>query len=250
MFNSYLKPGKGVPKNEKPRNARQQFFFVAGTNLKKLFFINIINLLAFVPLAIFLLCIKNELNISEGYGYIYDILSFIIIVILGIPPFSVGINNVMSLFAKNEAVFTSDIFDAMKDNFKQSMIIFLVNIIVVYVFTVNYKFYVVVQAGNTALKILLYITFFVFLIMNMYVYQLMLNYKISVFKIYEKALMFTIILLPQNILLIILIALSGALIFSLNTILGYFLAGVVAFSFISLLLNVYVHYTIKKYSVS
>lgn len=250
MFNSYLRPGKGVSKNEKPGNGIKQFFFVVGTNCKKLFFINIINLLAFVPLAIFLLCIKNELNISAGYGYIYDILSFVIIVVLGIPPFSVGINYVMLLFAKNEAVFTSDIFDAMKDNIKQSIIVFTLNIIISYIFTVNYKFYFVAQIGNDTLKILLFIALTVFIMMNMYVYQLMITYKISVFKIYVKALMFTIILLPQNIFVVLLIALAGALIFSLNTVLGYFLAAFILFSFASLLLNVYVHYMIKKYSVS
>lgn len=250
MFNSYLRPGKGVSKNEKPRNAAEQFFFVAWTNCKKLFFINIINLLAFVPLAIFLLCIKNELNISEGYGYIYDILSFIVVVVLGIPPFSAGINYIMMLFAKNETVFTSDIFDAIKNNIKQSTAVFVINIFIIYIFTVNYKFYFIAQAGNETFKILLLIALLVFLMMNMYVYQLMLTYKISVFKIYVKALMFTILLLPQNILLLILIALTGALIFSLNTVLGYFLAGLAVFSFISLMLNVCTHYIIKKYSVS
>ena len=44
----------------------------------------------------------------------------VIIVICGIPPVSSGINYVMLLFAENEPFFTSDIFDAIKNNIKQS----------------------------------------------------------------------------------------------------------------------------------
>lgn len=250
MFNSYLKPGKGVSKNEKPRNGREQFFFVVGTNLRKLFFINIINLMAFVPLAIFLMCIKNELNISEGYSYIYDILSFVIIVVGGIAPISSGINYVMLLFAENEPFFASDIFDAIKNNIKQSIVVLIINIIAVYVFSVNYKFYFVAEMGSTPMKLLFYVAFILFLMINMYVYPLMLKYKLSVFGMYKKAFTFTLLLLPQNLVMLILISLFGALCFFLNTILGYALAAFVFFAFASLAMNIFTCRMIKKYSVS
>lgn len=248
MFNSYLRPGRGVNKNEKPRNGIQQFFFVAGTNYRKLFFINIINLIGFVPLAIFLLCIKNELNISEGYSYIFDILSFMTVVLIGITPFSAGINYVMLSFAENKPVFISDIFDAIKSNIRQSVIILIINFIAVYVLSVNYKFYFTAGMGSGGSKILFFAVLSIFFILNIYVNHLMINYKLSVYKIYVKAFIFTLLLLPQNILMLALLAVAGGLCFFLNTIPGYAVLAFIFFSFTSLIVNIYSSSMVKKYS--
>lgn len=248
MFFNFNKPGRGVPKKTKELNGFFQYFSSISHNLTKIFFLNILNLVVLIPYALFMSGIKEELGISPGMSYIFDILCMMIFSLVGIIPIAVGTSYVSSLFAKDEPCFlTSDFFGAIKDNYKNTLLMFIIELIVFYLFMVGYKFYFVSNLGNGMLKITFMIILFLYLTAHIYINYLTVTYKLKVFEIYKKAMLFTLLNLPQNILIMLLISVIYGICFFITTLLGYFVSGALAYSFVMLLINLYAQRTIRKY---
>lgn len=248
MFFNFNKPGPGVSKKQKELNGFLQYFSSINHNLTKMLFVNILNLVVLVPYALFMAGIKEELGISPGMSYVFNILSMMIFSLVGITPVSVGTSYLSSFFAKDEPCFlTSDFFGAIKDNCKNTFFMFLIEIIVFYLFMVGYKFYFINNMGNGMFKTAYAIILFLYLTSHIYINYLTVTYKLKVSEIYKKAFLFTFLNLPQNILIMLLIALIYGVCFFITTLLGYFVSGILVYSFVMLLINLYAQRTIRKY---
>ncbi|MBE7020812.1 MAG: hypothetical protein E7411_05215 [Ruminococcaceae bacterium] len=247
MFNNYSKPGKGVEKGEKRKNGFFQFFYSSYLYFTKIFFINFLAIPLIAIFAVFMEAVKHELGLSPGGEYIFNIFSALYFTLVGISPVTFGFCRVASYLAEEKPVFImSDFLNGIKENIKQSLIIFAVNAVVFYLFTVSFKFYFISGLGSSVMPAFI-IALVIYLIMNIYIGCLTVNFKIKTGDIYKKALAFTLINLPQNILILIILILIYAIAFFMTTLLGYMAFSLIFYGFSILLINLYALRTIEKY---
>lgn len=78
----------------------------------------------------------------------------------------------------------SDFIENIKSNFKQSISVYFINILVMVFLVVGYTFYTHIMTGIIAfvLKGLITAMSLIFILMQMYIYQLMVGFELSVKK--------------------------------------------------------------------
>ncbi|HHV75018.1 MAG TPA: DUF624 domain-containing protein [Thermoanaerobacterium sp.] len=172
------------------------------------------------------------------------IVSCIPIVTIG--PALAGFNNVLRNHALNRNVWLwNDFKDGFVKNFKQSFIITLINALAAFILINNYKIYSSYSTGF--IKIAgSYITIFIgfiLVLMNVYIYPLMVTYDLKIKHIYKNALIFSIIKLPQTIGIVLL----SLLLFGLCVLFAFIPLIVIGFSLVGLVINVYDRGVFEKY---
>ncbi|TCW34594.1 putative membrane protein YesL [Thermohydrogenium kirishiense] len=172
------------------------------------------------------------------------IISCIPIVTIG--PALAGFNNVLRNHTLNRNVwFWNDFKDGFIKNFKQSFVITLINGIAAIILVNNYKIYSSYSTGF--IKIAgTYITIFIgfiLVLMNVYIYPLMVTYDLKIKHIYKNALIFSIIKLPQTIgmVLLSLILIAICILFAFIPLL------LIGLSLVGLAINVYDRGVFEKY---
>jgi len=172
------------------------------------------------------------------------IISCIPIVTIG--PALAGFNNVLRNHTLNRNVWLwNDFKDGFIKNFKQSFVITLINGIVAIILINNYKIYSSYSTGF--IKIAgTYITIFIgfiLVLMNVYIYPLMVTYDLKIKHIYKNALIFSIIKLPQTIgmVLLSLILIAICILFAFIPLL------LIGLSLVGLAINVYDRGVFEKY---
>ena len=248
MFtNHFLKPGKGIEKNEKKKNGFFQFFFSSYLYFTKIFAINFTALPLIALFGFFMESVKGEMGISVGQSYIFNIFAMVYFTVAGISLLTFPLTLISSYLAKEEpCFFVSDYIKAFKDNFKESLIIFIINSVVFYLFTVSYRFYFINSLGG-AMKIGFVAVMGIYLMMNIYIGYLTVTFRLTVGEIYKKALIFTLVNLPQNIMIILILAVVYGLAFMITTLLGYTISSLLLYGFMLLFVNLYASRTVEKY---
>ncbi|WKV08307.1 DUF624 domain-containing protein [Thermoanaerobacterium sp. CMT5567-10] len=172
------------------------------------------------------------------------IVSCIPIVTIG--PALAGFNNVLRNHTLNRNVWLwNDFKDGFIKNFKQSFVITLINGIAAIILINNYKIYSSYSTGF--IKIAgTYITIFIgfiLVLMNVYIYPLMVTYDLKIKHIYKNALIFSIIKLPQTIgmVLLSLILIAICILFAFIPLL------LIGLSLVGLAINVYDRGVFEKY---
>ena len=115
-----------------------------------------------------------------------------------------------------------------------------------YLFTVSYRFYFINSLGG-AMKIGFVAVMGIYLMMNIYIGYLTVTFRLTVGEIYKKALIFTLVNLPQNIMIILILAVVYGLAFMITTLLGYTISSLLLYGFMLLLVNLYASRTVEKY---
>lgn len=141
----------------------------------------------------------------------------------GSGPASAAYSYIARSFVRGEHVWImGDGKDKFKENFKQGMIVVLIDLVIL-VFGVNalYFYYSAYMSyGSLLWLILCYVTFlllFIFTMIHPYLYQLMVTFKCSFTQLYKNAILLTLAKLPMNFLLTII---EFAVIFAAFTILS------------------------------
>ena len=178
-------------------------------------------------------------------------------------PVQAGINYLFRNFAKEEHVFIwFDFKEQAKKNIKQSIITSLISIVVFIIFCVNIWSY---SNGNIFSNEILngvltavFVTMLViFTMMQMYIYPMMVTFKLSISQLYKNALLMTLAKLPSNLgifiltLLLTLVIPLAAVFFlgTLGIIICLFYYIFLGFGFSLLLSNFHVYRQIKKYMI-
>ena len=132
--------------------------------------------------------------------------TYLFVVLLGMGPATAGISYVLRNFARQEhAWLWSDFKDAAKSNFKQSIIVFVIDIVVVGLLYFAWNFYVQFGGIMGAMRYPILIVGIIYVMMHFYLYQMMVTFKLSLKNLYKNALLFALGKLPSNILVLILL---------------------------------------------
>ena len=241
---SFMKPGKGIDKDAPQKRSFFRFFDIFFRKFWHLIRLNLIYTLTMLPtfVVVFLLAgiISNAFfsngNIQgllqsmaqQGAEYLNDpqtfeyelsrlivtfdlffrfVIAFVFTIFWGMGPASAGFTYVLRNFAREEhAWIWSDFKDALKNNFKQSLIVYLIDIVAFVVFYIAFMVYGQMPGFLGALRYVILMILFIYTLMHQYIYPVMVTFDLKLKDIYRNAMLFAIGKLPSNILVFLILA--------------------------------------------
>lgn len=268
----YSKPGPGVPKDAPPKSPFIVFFEILQRKFWNLIKMNMMFLIFNIPALILGMFVMLAFfpNIfpdaaTDVSALTSDVLlKFILLtLVMCVPmvtvgPAQAGFTYIMRNYAREEHAFLwSDFKDTALQNMKQSFIISTINFFVTFLMLWSIRAYLILGAGNllmTAGTAIMVVIFAIFAIMNLYIYPILITFKLSTMQIYKNALIFAVIKFLPNVGILLLdafiILLTFGMIISFSQIIGIILFMLLTISLIGLLNNFYVYPKLKKYMIS
>ncbi len=267
-FFDYTKPGPGVPKDGPPKARIVVFFEIVQRKFWNLIKINLLFNLFNIPAvilgmfaALFLFPgITPDVTGSSDAVVGEILLKFILLsVLLCIPvvtvgPAQAGFTYLLRNYSREEHAFIwGDFKDNAMKNFKQSVIISVIDFFVAILMIWSIRAYIIIGGGilmtiGTTLMVMMFI---IFLIMHMYIYPMLVTFNLSIKQLYKNALIFAVIKLLPNIgillLCMLILALTFGVIIPFSQLIGLVLYAFLTVSFIGMITNFYVYPKLQKY---
>lgn len=166
-------------------------------------------------------------------------------------PAQAGFTYVLRNFAREEHAFIwGDFKEHALNNAGQSALICLADLAVVLVIAMDINFYLRIGRGNiflTAIAFLIMFLFLLYLMMHMYIYPMLVTFRLTVKQIYKNALIFSLIRFLPNLGILVLCFITAALPLLLFPAAGILLFFLITMSTVGLITNFYVYPTLKKY---
>lgn len=265
------KPGRGVDPNEPQKRSFFRFFELFFRKFTRYIKINLLYSLTMLPTfaIVFLLMVGagggwfNVDQTAETGAYAAMIVAFfgasLFASLFGIGPATAGVTYILRNYVKEEhAWIWSDFKDTFKANFKQSLIVYGINVIALVVMYVAIMFYA--QQGGVigALRYLLYMVAIVFAMMNMYIYPMMVTFNLSLKDLYRNSFIFAVGKFPSNFLILVLVTfvhlglpalavMYGGRFFFIMLLVLALLEVLITQSFTAFMINFNVYPKLKKY---
>ena len=217
MFDQ-TKPGPGVPKDEPQKPGIVRFFTVYFRKFWKIVSLNAFYFIAAIPAFVILYFVGTYFlygpisamlpGVNEGadaLAVVKIILMYAmgVTVVIGIGPFTAGMTHILRDMSREQHAWVlSDFWQYTKENWKQGLATYLINLLVLLLGMTNLVFYAY-QPQSLQFTIFLSIVIViltVFALMQPYVYTLMVTFDMKLGKLYKNAFLLTVIRLPQNLL--------------------------------------------------
>lgn len=241
LFNDLGSTGAGISKNERKKKGFFYFFEVLFAKFFKLIKANILYFLVSIPYLIVALFFiapmlsqatgldELMMNIEEtemAKSIIYTIMACAIFNFFGSGPASAGYAFVTRCFTRREYTWVaSDGWDKFKENFKNGMLLFVVDMVVIYIILNSVIFYnfMIANGGDNQqifflfIKYFLLVVLYVYMISHIFAYQIMVTYECEFKDMLKTSVIMGMANLPMCTLLVII---TGA-IFMLLSSLGF-----------------------------
>ncbi|HZJ82556.1 MAG TPA: DUF624 domain-containing protein [Clostridia bacterium] len=215
------------------------FFTVLQVRFWKLIQLNLLYSLFWIPafavLYINLMAAVESPSIIEMAGnmqsFWFAVLLFLIPFMVIAGPATAGAVYVIRNWARDEhAWLWSDFKDVWKQNWKQSLLIMLINGLVLITLYVNINFYAIQAQQNLIYVVLHYLILMmgiIYAMMNMFIFPMLVTYKLKTRQIFKNALIFTMAELPRAFVIFVLaFAIFGIVFyFSFPFIIPFFIVG-------------------------
>jgi uncharacterized membrane protein YesL len=218
----FTKPGPGVPRPEEttPKNGVLTFFEILGRKFWKIisigmmFFIFNIPAIIVASFAVYYFVIQIVGSIESALDmtnlmYWFAVL-ITIVPIINIGPFRAGFEGVFRNYAREEHSFIwSDFKEHIKSNLKQSLIISFINFIIFIILAFDFIFIRVMNFDSTLVwtifNALYIITFVIYLMMNLYIYPLMVTFELNIRNLLKNAFMFALGRFFTNLVILVIV---------------------------------------------
>lgn len=255
----YGNPNKpDLKKEDMPQGRFKIFFTVLQVRFWKLIQLNLLYSIFWIP-AFFVVYVNlmyliqaqempELLNNIQGIGT--TMVLFLLPCFLIAGPATAGATYVVRNWARDEHAWVwSDFKDAWKMNWKESLIIMLINGLALIIFHVNLNFYRLQAQQNFLFSILYYfilIAGLIYAMMNMFIFPMLVTYKLKVRQIFKNAFIFTMAELPRTFVIFAIAAIIFGVVFyySIIFIIPLFLVG---FTFPMLITTSYANWVFDKY---
>ena len=261
-FFDYSKPGPGVPKNAPAKPAIVVFFEVFGRKFWNLVQLNMMFFIFNLPALIISFVIIDWIYQMFGVKTTGDMLSDFIFRmsvaalllcfnLITVGPAQAGFTYVLRNYSREEHAFLwSDFKETALKNFKQSTIVSVIDLFVVIFVGIDIYLYSRLSQNSILLTIasgFIIMALVIFVMMHLYIYPLLITFKLSVKQIYWNALLFSFIKLLPNIgILLICTILIGATLL-IYPLIGFILFFFITYSAIGLITNFYAYPKLVKY---
>lgn len=190
----YSKPGKGVKKNQPEKRAFFAFIDLYFSKFWNMIKINLIMFVCFIPLITAL-----TLPLS---GAVY-IVGLMIIQALLLGPCLCGVSYLMRNYcAGSHAWVWSDFKDMFIDNYKYGFVMGVIDMVVVWLLYVANNYYTKITGGimGDIFSAVITVVFALFIMINMYVYPMIVTFDNTFSSHLKNALVFTLANLPKSVL--------------------------------------------------
>jgi len=258
-FFDYSKPGPGIPKNAPPKARLIVFFEIFFRKFWNLVKINMLFSIFNIPsvFAMFLALMfffPNIIN-NQTSGFIEKIvfgIAILCIPLITVGPAQSGFTYILRNYAREEHAFIwSDFKEHALKNLRQSLIVCLIDFIIVVLIGFTINFYMSFDRSNTLMAFasgIVILAFIVFLMMHLYIYPIMVTFKLKLRQIYKNAFLFSLIKFIPNFLILLLcfVIIYASFYFY---VIGFMLLPFITFSFIGLITNFYSYGKLKKYMI-
>ncbi len=224
FFNgNYSKPGPGVSKNERKRKGLGRFYQIFFRKFWSLVQLNILYIVTLLPTfaVVFILSgmLSNKLGLDMDNfkllsgGTMTDVtaamssitmdllirfyISALFAVLWGGGPATAGFVFILRSFLREEPVFlVSDYFRHVFSNFKQAIAVWIIDVLVFCLFCYAYFFYGFMGGIMVCMKYVVLVLAFFYTILHLYLYHLLITYKLTIVKLYKNSALFAISALP------------------------------------------------------
>ncbi|MDY3928921.1 MAG: DUF624 domain-containing protein [Clostridia bacterium] len=241
LFFNYTKEGPGVDKNAPKKKGIFLYFEILFRKIWKLCQANFLYVVCSLPMILiyYLLVtpfIFNFVQIlgqgeaaisSEDVSMYSTMLTLFItvtsVVFMGSGPASASFAYITRCFSREEhAWILTDFFAKFKENFKQGMIVAVIDIIAMVMggFAIRFYYNYYLNNGQTIwffLMCVLTICMFLFISMHYYIYQLMVTFENKIKDLYRNALILAMSTFPVNLLFTLLFGAISFVIFTVFT---------------------------------
>lgn len=245
----YNKPGKGVDPDAPKKRPFFLFWELIWRKLSRLVLLNVMYFVCLLPIisliytrfyAYFLQLLPSNLPAEEmvlgplpsvltafatGIPYpLFVVLLALSVILYG--PATCGFTYVLRNFAREEHAWISDFFVQLKRNFKQGLIIGVLEVLLYAILFMNLTLTAPADASSavrfffTASKYLSVFFAVVFTYMRHYTYMMIVTFRLSVGQILKNALIFAVLGIGRNLLVSVLIVASAVLFLLLSELLG------------------------------
>ncbi|MFY9177877.1 MAG: DUF624 domain-containing protein [Caldicoprobacterales bacterium] len=245
----YGNPNKpDLKKEDMKEGPIKLFFIVLQVRFWKLIQLNLLYSIFWIPA--FAVTYMNLMAVSQSpevlqssgniQSFLFTMLLMLVPCMLIAGPATAGTSYVIRNWARDEhAWLWSDFKDAWKQNWKESLLIMLINGIALLVFYVNITFYTVQAQQNllfTVLRYLIMVIGIIYAMMNMFIFPMLVTYKLKVREIFKNAIIFTMAELPRAFVIFLLAFLLFGVVFyySIPFILPFFIIGLTFPMFITI----------------
>ncbi len=216
-FFDYTKPGKGVSKEDVDKKGLSLYFDIFFRRFWKIVTLNLIYILFSVP-AIIIAWFMSTYAVSwlaaiagidltqemvNGLSLLSAFVTVIFLLLTGSGPASAGMTYVLRKYVNDTHSWVwSDFIDNFKSNFRQGMAVYVINVLVSVLCTVSVVFYSYAMQGvmAVALRTIMLLFAAMFVMCQMYTYQLMVSFELKLKDIYKNSFILLMARLPWNIL--------------------------------------------------
>lgn len=254
LFGNYAKEGPGVKKDEPQKKRFFYFFELYFRKFGKLITLSLLYSLFIIPIFI----ITHFVLLGNYFAIL-----FYIIPILTVGPATAGATYVLRNFAREEPTFLAgDFFEAFRSNYKQSIILSVIDVLFFMISSIAISFYWQRTQGSIFYMILLALSITVMIIgifMNFYIYVLTVTVELKIKDILKNAFFFAVIGLKTNFITLFFIIVVLAIFLGIGLLLpvDYILAllaiallmMVFGFSTIGFIINFNAYPYIKKHCI-
>ncbi|MDD4699378.1 MAG: YesL family protein [Oscillospiraceae bacterium] len=184
--NRYTKEGPGVSKNEPEKKDFIKFFEIYFRNFWKLCTANLLTILCSIPLLTY--------GVAET-----------------------GLTYVARATARDRHTFvSSDFFDTIKKNWKQGLIIGIIDFLLLSVIVFDFYFAWTSTTGtfNVIMLALTFLVFILFSFSKYYRYMMVVTFKMSVWKVYKNSFIFAVAGLFKNFVISLILLICYAIAFA------------------------------------
>lgn len=258
-FFDYTRPGPGVPKDAPPKPRIVVFFEIYSRKFWKLVSLNLMFFIFNIPALIAMLYVSQFfIQKMMSSDPIQDLILrlvlgsvFLCIPVITVGPVQAGFTYILRNYSREEHAFLWwDFKDAAKRNFKESVIISLIDLVATILVGLDLNAYFALNQNNSLLLTVasgfIIVAFIVFIMMHMYIYPMLVTFKLSIKQLYKNAFLFAMMrFLPNLGILLLCTALIVASFW--NTIIGIVLLPLITMSTIGLIINYYVYPALKKH---
>ncbi|MDR1439515.1 MAG: hypothetical protein LBJ10_05745, partial [Clostridiales bacterium] len=259
-FFDYAKPGPGIPKDLPPKPRIVVFFEVLQRKFWNMVRLNLMHTIFNIPALAFMFVGVQFLFPAELAGDgVADLslrlivgLCFVCFPILCFGPAQAGSTFVLRNYAREEHAFIwGDYKEHALKNAKEGLLICAIDFAVFLVLSIAANFYSQMMAENLWAAAALgvsYLASLLFAMMHIYIYPMLVTFKITVRQLYKNALIFSAIKFLPNLGILLLCAAIMLATF-IVPFLGAALFALITNALINFILNFYAYPTLKKYMI-
>lgn len=214
FFKSYDKPGPGIDPDAPQKRSFFRFFdiffrkFWHFSKTSMLYSITLIPTFIIIAFLMMIVTLKmaegvtTEITTQESAWIILPalFLANLYTALWGMGPATAGVTYIMRNFSREEhAWLWSDFKDSVKGNFKQAIVVFLIDLVMAVLFYVAIVVYSSMTGFMAALVGIVYLMIAIYTMMHFYIYPMMVTFDLKLKDLYRNALLFTISKLPSNL---------------------------------------------------